>query len=291
MNDSLHKWWVFWLVALMPIFAAAFCAWFISGDMRLIPDYSYQGLGVAYIYMKLPLLIAALSFPLVALVSSIHRSAQTHKQIALAIEQNLFSNYLKHKEEFSKMLAGLQDVHGVIFKSPASLYRKIFPNNGYQFLGVQVREGGEHNVVDNFYRDITTIYSRLGSIEERRSFDVKTMRRFYTQLFMCGEFLDLYFKDSTLVKKLYWEVGGEWQVAFSGSDVLKHSSVLLELMSAIAYFAGYTGSTFIGTRSPLDDFRKSAISVFSDDIKLRFLADKSRGHIEIMEDGKATAGL
>lgn len=289
MNDGFHKWWVFWLAALMPIFVAAFFAWFISRDIRLVPDYSYQGLVVAYKYMKLPLLISALSFPLVALVASIHRSAQTHKQIALAIEQNLFSNYLKHKEEFSKMLASLQDVHGVIFKSPASLYRKIFPGNGYQFLDVQVREGGEGNVIDNFYLDIGTIYSRIGSIQEMQSFNAKTLRRFYVQLFLCGELFDLYFKDSDLVKKLYWAGDGEWQVAFSNSDVLKHSSVLIELMSTISYFAGYAGSTFVGTMEPLGDFRGRAIDIFSKETEDIYLNAKSLCPDLIKEDGEATA--
>lgn len=287
MNDGFHKWWVFWLAALMPIFVAAFCAWFISRDIRLVPDYSYQGLVVAYKYMKLPLLISALSFPLVALVASIHRSAQTHKQIALAIEQNLFSNYLKHKEEFSKMLASLQDVHNVIFKSPASLYRKIFPGNGYQFLDVQVRGGGEGNVIDNFYRDIAAIYGRIDSIQEGRSFDPKTLRNFYTQLFMCGEFLDLYFKEPDSVKKLYW--ANDWQIAFSSSNILKHSRVLLDLMSTISYFAGYTGSIFVGTKEPFDDFRIKAIDIFSKDTENMYLDAKSLCPDLIKEDGEATA--
>lgn len=53
---------------------------------------------------KAPMAIVGFALPVLGFVGFNHRSEQTKKQIAVAQEQNLFTNYFKHLEEFSKHL-------------------------------------------------------------------------------------------------------------------------------------------------------------------------------------------
>lgn len=54
--------------------------------------------------MKLPITIAALAFPLAALVASHHRSVQTAAQIERTDYKNAFENNIKHRELFNALL-------------------------------------------------------------------------------------------------------------------------------------------------------------------------------------------
>ncbi|WP_369920776.1 hypothetical protein AB8E32_00340 [Marinomonas polaris] len=103
--------------------------------------------------MKLPLGLAALVFPCVALVTANHRSLQSKAQldksdrqlqkadeqiangkhqIDLTRSKNTFDQYFNHTEHFQKMIKGLTDLNGVqrveVFDE-MGIYRQIFHGN------------------------------------------------------------------------------------------------------------------------------------------------------------------
>lgn len=76
-------------VALMgPIFIAALVSVCIGINSNLQWSGGYEGFNNLFIFFKVPMYIASLSFPLVALVAATHRSEQTSKQIDLALRQS-----------------------------------------------------------------------------------------------------------------------------------------------------------------------------------------------------------
>ena len=78
---------------------------------------------------KVPLGILSLLIPIIAIYAANHRSEQTKKQIELSREQNNFTNYYKHLEEFEKYFEKVEsskarkgvsslsarDIHGIFF--------------------------------------------------------------------------------------------------------------------------------------------------------------------------------
>ena len=72
-------------------------------------DLSYEGMNYFITVFRLPLGLLALIIPLVAMLASNHRSEQTKEQIRLANTQNIFSNYYKHLEEFTKYASALNN--------------------------------------------------------------------------------------------------------------------------------------------------------------------------------------
>ncbi|MCC4774997.1 hypothetical protein AB4077_19335 [Vibrio cyclitrophicus] len=63
---------------------------------------TYTGFNNLLDYFKVPLGFLALIIPVGAVFAANHRSEQTKKQLALTHNQNLFTNYYKHVEEFEK---------------------------------------------------------------------------------------------------------------------------------------------------------------------------------------------
>ncbi|MBB1296710.1 hypothetical protein [Pseudoalteromonas sp. SR41-7] len=74
----------------------------VNSDLK--SDFSYSGFNYFISVFKFPLAIAALIIPIVALLAANHRSEQTKEQIRVTNSQNVFSNYYKHIEEFTKYL-------------------------------------------------------------------------------------------------------------------------------------------------------------------------------------------
>lgn len=74
----------------------------VNSDLK--SDFSYSGFNYFISVFKFPLAITALIIPIVALLAANHRSEQTKEQIRVTNSQNVFSNYYKHIEEFTKYL-------------------------------------------------------------------------------------------------------------------------------------------------------------------------------------------
>jgi len=93
--------------------------------------------------MKLPISIAALAFPLVALVASHHRSVQTaaqiertDKQIKAAEDKNAFENNIKHRELFNALLERKENKLGISLIHKEALYDSIFTENQYSSFSI-----------------------------------------------------------------------------------------------------------------------------------------------------------
>lgn len=93
---------ILWIVIVLHCALAILISCAIFSNSHLTFDWSYQGFNQAVKIFSVPLSILALIIPVVALLAANHRSEQTKEQIRIAAEQNNFSNYYKHLDEFNK---------------------------------------------------------------------------------------------------------------------------------------------------------------------------------------------
>ncbi|PYD06195.1 hypothetical protein DND90_23685 [Pseudomonas syringae pv. maculicola] len=130
------------------IFKAAFYLPILVGLFLLIvtafnnPDSSLclssECLNTFFNLYKYPISVMGLSIPLTAIAAAIHRSEETSRQISLTqsqfnetLNQNKFSNYIKHKEDFLELIENMENVCKCKFGDPLGIYKKIFPKNNY----------------------------------------------------------------------------------------------------------------------------------------------------------------
>lgn len=92
--------------AITLFFMSLIAASIIATNSALFFDLTYEGFNLFFSVFRFPLALAALIIPIIALLAANHRSEQTKEQIRVTNEQNVFSNYYKHIEEFNKYLTG-----------------------------------------------------------------------------------------------------------------------------------------------------------------------------------------
>jgi hypothetical protein len=128
-SPKLHKTFWFWCALITPISIAL--------DLGLVMAYftpethglfSYSTINLLIIELKLPIAIAGLSIPLVAMVAAVHRSSQTAEQIRVQHEQNTFSNHFKHLEEFNSRFHDKDFIYST-WGSVEALHRYIYPDS------------------------------------------------------------------------------------------------------------------------------------------------------------------
>lgn len=105
---------------------------------------------------KYPLSIMGLSVPLTAIVAALHRSEEARHQIEETIKQNTFNNYIKHKEEFLKLLEKIEKQCFCQFSDPLFLYKKIFPKNNYSAFSFEADAASKSDgtVSNNFLEEL-----------------------------------------------------------------------------------------------------------------------------------------
>lgn len=89
---------------------------------------------------KYPLSIIGLAVPFSAIVAAIHRSDEASHQIDETLKQNMFNNYIKHKEEFTDLLEKLESKCTCKFSDHINLYQKIFPRNNYSSFDFRAQQ-------------------------------------------------------------------------------------------------------------------------------------------------------
>ncbi|WP_444913688.1 hypothetical protein [Microbulbifer sp. TRSA007] len=124
----------FWYALGAPIASCLIASIVIIFNSDLQWDFSHKGFNDFHQIFRIPLAILALALPIVALVATIHRSAQLSETLKRAEIQNTFANYYTHRKEFLELLKQLEVDHGISFSGRAGLYAKIFPNNNNQSL-------------------------------------------------------------------------------------------------------------------------------------------------------------
>ncbi|MDR6163045.1 hypothetical protein [Pseudomonas fluorescens] len=117
---------VLWFVVAIHFAIAAAFATLIMYNSDLVLKLNHTGLNNALNIFKIPLGILALIIPIVALLAANHRSEQTREQMRLASENNNFSNFYKHTEEFESYLSEHEDSKTKI-SLPRKFHRLAFP--------------------------------------------------------------------------------------------------------------------------------------------------------------------
>lgn len=117
-------WWTVGVIFLV----AVICSATIVSCSDLSADFSYRGFNGFVDVFRVPLAILALIIPVVAMLSSNHRSEQTKEQMRLAQAQNNFANHYKHVEEFVKYCE-LCKTERLKTQDPRQLYQLIFPKS------------------------------------------------------------------------------------------------------------------------------------------------------------------
>lgn len=142
----LHQY-SFWFAALMPVFGALIFGVIIGTHNKLYFRIDLDGLNMFLSYMKIPLGIASLSFPLTAIMIAQHRSKLTILQIDEMQSTNRISNYYKHREEFYKLCTECEEIWPVKFKvvDVDLLYKTIFPDVNPNNFNLS-RISGSHQV-------------------------------------------------------------------------------------------------------------------------------------------------
>lgn len=120
---------LFWIALGFPIILGLGLGISIDYCNNLTFDLTNHGLNTFLEYFKIPLSIAGISVPATALVAAIHRSEQTLITIQESKRQNTFSNALKHREEFIKLLKEMETELDITFFDKYKFYRTLFKNN------------------------------------------------------------------------------------------------------------------------------------------------------------------
>lgn len=135
----------FWIVLITPIVTSYYLARQISEFEGLyyvgFENINLENIKRAYDHFQIPLLLASLVFPLVALITANHRSIQTAAQINFALMQHNLAAHNDHKSLFSDLLTQIEEENKVIFSNKKLLYMNLFPlNNHVQFNSVKAEE-------------------------------------------------------------------------------------------------------------------------------------------------------
>ncbi len=126
LKDFFHLPILWWSIGFF-VLVASVVTGLIIYNSELISSYDYMGFNRAISIFKVPLGILALIIPIVALFAANHRSVQTKRQITIADQQNIFSNYFKHIEEFEKYVSShiSDDLFNV---NKRTTHKILFPN-------------------------------------------------------------------------------------------------------------------------------------------------------------------
>lgn len=113
---------IVWITVAILFFLSGTSSAFIIHYSNLQWDLSSTGFNIFISEFRFPLGIAALIIPIIALLAANHRSEQTKEQIRVTSSQNVFSNYYKHIEEFTKYLNGRIESDADIRYAHANIY-------------------------------------------------------------------------------------------------------------------------------------------------------------------------
>jgi len=133
---------ILWIVVAIHFAIAVIFSILIIYNSNLTPSYDYTGFNNALNIFKIPLGILALIIPIVALLAANHRSEQTKEQMRLASENNNFSNFYKHTEEFESYLSEHEESKTKI-ALPRKFHRLAFPGAKHGNFKVGERIGSQ----------------------------------------------------------------------------------------------------------------------------------------------------
>ncbi len=164
---------------------AAFIALIVGLNSEITLEYSYTGFNHTIVVFRVPLAILALIIPIVALLAANHRSEQTKEQIRVANEQNSFSNYYKHIEEFEKYLNKIWDKKSHT-SSPRKLHKVLFPNARYGDFSISIAIWDNYeSMVSQFVKQTSELTKCEKSDQNRILVEMQeTVREFANTLYL-----------------------------------------------------------------------------------------------------------
>ncbi|WP_108947038.1 hypothetical protein [Shewanella halifaxensis] len=245
-NKVLIKTVAFWVAFLLPLISASVLALLMAyyGDVRFAKP-TPDNILFAYEFLKIPLILASLVFPAVAIVTSNHRSAQTLEQIVITHRQNTFSNYYSHRKAFFELLDSLEKDLSIKFYDKNKLYSGLFPNNST--LNVEVRLNSDEAEID-----VNRLAGRLA--EKVISFS-KLMNKMETRIMSDSvissgdsiSVLNLYSTVNSVSNSLYFETESEqkldliqgglnFKVAYEESRPLIHLDSAVTVLEVLCQF-------------------------------------------------------
>jgi len=119
---------IFWVTVGTILSIAFLISLVIYANENLHFDFTAKGFNGFLNIFKLPLGISALIIPIVALLAANHRSEQTKAQILTNKQQNMFSNYYKHIEEFEKYVELINSRKtGFSVPHKRNCHKRLFP--------------------------------------------------------------------------------------------------------------------------------------------------------------------
>lgn len=238
----------FWLAILVPVFIALFLGvgiWVSSAVGSLCFE---SGCVNNFVELfKVPITIAGLSLPLVAMVAAVQRSKEAYiqikhgqKQYSEAVSNNRVGNYLKHREGFYKLIENFCEIEGVtsgeskVYIDAGYLYMRLFPNNSFELLEFVQGTAPFWKRLDESFTKMETFVSdaeKIGGNLDLKGFltELQTALNIFTVRiipFVTCEFGDAGQKSSSIL------LGGRVL------DVANTATFALRLLIAVKIYAG-----------------------------------------------------
>lgn len=127
---------IFKLVLILFPLLALIIVLVIYLNSNLKPDLSYEGFNFAlFTIFRVPFALMATGVTILGFIAAIHRSSQMTLQIKKASEQNTFSNFYKHRQEYEEHFTNIKDefpdhikeyLNGKVIRG---YYNSTFPGN------------------------------------------------------------------------------------------------------------------------------------------------------------------
>lgn len=196
----------FWCALLLPIFSG------LTLGVGVYLSTSFGGICfssscVNYFVevFKIPLSIASISLPLVAMVAAIQRSNEASLQIKYSsaqygesISNNRIGNFIKHRDGFIAMIEKFCAVESSdlakISIDADSLYLRIFPKNGFGFFSDEVSGSSEYVIHLDMHIKNMERYVNAG-LDDVERFDLQEFMKCYV---IMSQILFLSFSPSSM---------------------------------------------------------------------------------------------
>lgn len=248
----LHKNVLFQLSIFIPlvlgIVVAALIAW--AEPARGI-CFSSECFSHALTTFQLPITLMALAVPLAGIAAAVHRSVEAQHQIQLAIDNNTFSNYTKHRDDFFDLIERTEDIYPALFKfgNPSRLYSRLFPENWYDRLTVKI------DTPPPILAEVRQYLDQTADILKQESFTREDLFEYFRLLDAGHHALGIVVTDPNSTPVKY---DGQFHEFIGGNELeVINRSVLLFSYSRIHFFCTRTNPNPLIEATPEDYTRLS----------------------------------
>lgn len=232
----------FWFFVVIPILISVWVGIYIYQYSEIQLQGGYKGVNDLLVVFKVPLGIAAIVFPLVALVAASHRSEQTKKQILISHQQNTFSNYYKHVEEFGKLSEKLEEKYNIKNKGALANYRHFFGKNTPSYFSPYYDEAKANENIYVAHAELDTALKKFKkSIKENRyqpSELAESLNDFYESLAKVSMLINFEpnFQDESFFFVVPKPLMQGTRIYYSQNDPFFHLRVFVRYVNDLRFF-------------------------------------------------------